>query len=190
MPDRDFINDCIDIYNKYCYPILFSDLHRPAIWPVIVVAIVIFLAVSEIGSQSCVDGHCNHYKNIEPSCPDDLSSDNIDTLISRIKINHTVVGWRRALIVAILLALVILFLFSPSELPDGFDFFLVATILFLVIYFTTTWFQWHWWKPRDFKIEEKLLQLRHTVKGREINGELHRYGSGSVMDQIDSILSY
>lgn len=184
----NFIDDCINIYNNYCHPILFDNIDRPPFWPVIVMALIIFLAVGEIGSQSCENGGCNHYKNIEKSSSNNSTSD-IDTLISRVKINHTVVGWRRALIAAMLLSLVILFLFYPG-LPDGFDFFLVATFLFLIIYFITAWFQWHWWKARDFKIEEKLLRLRHNIKDDEIDRELEgNYHGDSIMNTIESILS-
>lgn len=191
MPDRNFIDDCINIYNDYCYPILFSNINRPAIWPVIVTAIIIFLTIEEISSQSCGDGYCNHYKNIDPSSVDDLSSKNIDTLISRIILNHTTVGWRRALIIAMLLSLIILAVFY-SELPDGFDFFLVSTFIFLAIYLTSSWFQWNWWRVHDYKIEQSLLNLRHNVKEKEINMELNRshqdFGDPSVTRHIESIL--
>lgn len=193
MTNRNFIDDCIHIYNEYCYPVLFGEMDRPPIWPVIVTAIIIFLSISEIGSQSCQNGKCNHYNNIEPSSISGPSSKNIDTLISRLKLNHTVVGWRRALILAMLLSLIILCLFYPG-LPDGFDFFLISTILFLLIYFTTAWFQWHWWKPLDYKIEDRLLSLRHKIKEQEIDNEIRKYrdnylnGYSSVMDKISSIL--
>ena len=190
MTDSNFIDDCMNIYNK-CSHVLFDDnIDRPPFWPVIVTALIIFLTVGEIGSQSCENGACNHYKNVEPS--DESTTGDIDNLISRVKINHTVVGWRRALIIAMLLSLIVLVIFYPG-LPDGFDFFLVATIIFLSVYFTTSWFQWHGWKARDFKIEEKLLHLRNNIKEKEIyyktNNSNDYYGYSSVMNHIDSILS-
>lgn len=179
MSDNNFIDDCINIYNNYCYPALFGNINRPPFWPVIVTAIIIFLAIGEIGSQSCENGSCGHYKNIA------VSKNKIDELISRVKLNHTTVGWRRALIIAMLLSLIILCIFY-SGLPDGFDFFLVSTILFLIIYFTSSWFQWHWWKARDFKIEKHLLQLRHQVNDMKY----HRNDkNNNSMYYIDSILS-
>ena len=199
MSNRNLIDDCVNIYNQYCYPVLFGELQRPPIWPVIVTAIIIFLAIGEIGSQSCENGCCKHYKNIDKSCSCNESSKNIDTIISRIKLNHTSVGWRRALILAMLLSLIILMIFYPG-LPDGFDFFLISTILFLLIYFTSSWFQWHWWKARDFQIEQKLLNLRHNIKDieieREIENELNKNlnknrntnGYDSVMNHLSSIL--
>ena len=184
-----FIHECINFYNEYCRPIIFDEINRAPFWPVIVMALIIFLTVSEIGSQSCADGHCNHFRSIDP--PSDITSKNIDSLISRIRINHTVVGWRRALILAMILSLIIL-MFYDDGLPSGFDFFLVAVIIFLAIYLTTSWLQWHWWKARDFKVEDQLLLLRSEVKEREIKEQISRnrnyYGDMSVMSHIESIL--
>ena len=168
MPKPNFIDDCMYLYYSYCYPIFFGKIGGPPIWPVIVVSIIIFIAVAEIGSQSCQGGKCNHYKSVESVKYSDPSSKTIDGIISRINLNHTVVGWRRALILAIILALSVLMYFYPG-LPDGYDFFLVATILFIVIYLFSVWFQWHWWKGRDHKIENKLLGLRHKVKNIELD---------------------
>lgn len=188
--EQNFIDDCIAIYNKYCYPVLFENISRPPIWPVIVMAIIIFIAVAEIGSQSCQDGHCNHYDSIYKVSDKDPSTEHIDSLVSRVKLNHTVVGWRRALLLAIILSLIILVLFYPG-LPDGFDFFLVSTILFLVIYFTSTWFQWHWWKAKDFNIEDSLYHLRHQIKQKELDHcqRSNRMNHGDpIINKISSIL--
>ncbi len=184
-----FIDECRSFYHKYCSPIIFDSIERPPFWPVIVMALIIFLAVSEIGSQSCADGNCNHYRSVEPNST--ITSKSIDSLISRVSINHTVVGWRRALILAMLLSLIIL-AFYEDNLPNGFDFFLVATIIFLAIYLTSSWLQWHWWKARDFKIEDELLLLRNKIKETEIKKEISReknyYGDMSVMNHLESIL--
>ena len=184
-----FIDECLNFYQKYGYPIIFDTLERPPFWPVIVMALIICLAVTEIGSQSCADGNCDYFNNLETNSK--VTSKSIDNLISRVSINHTVVGWRRALILAMLLSLIILF-FYQDNLPDGFDFFLVATIIFLAIYLTSSWLQWHWWKARDFKIEDELLLLRSKVKDTEIKKKISRernyYGDMSVMNHLESIL--
>lgn len=184
-----FIDECLNFYHRYCSPIIFDNIERPPFWPVIVMALIIFLAVTEIASQSCADGNCNQFKDVEPGS--EITSKSIDSLISRVSINHTVVGWRRALILAMLLSLIILF-FYDDGLPHGFDFFLVATIIFLTISLTSNWLEWHWWKARNFKMEDELLLLRSEVKEREIKKEISReknyYGDMSVMNHIESIL--
>ena len=191
-----FIDSCQKLYNKYCYPVLFNT-NRPPIWPVIVTAIIIFIAIGEIGSQDCSRGKCNHYNNIYKVPKNAPTSKQIDSLISRIQLNHTTIGWRRALLLAMLLSLIIFAIFSPG-LPDGFDFFLVSTILFLVIYFSTAWLQWHWHRCKDYEEEEYLLKLRHQIKDMELNNNHNKrkqkyYNSGqgypSVMHHLESILS-
>ena len=91
-----------------------------------------------------------------------------------------------------LLSLIILAIFY-HDLPDGFDFFLVSTILFLIIYFTSAWFQWHWWRVRDYNIEKGLLELIHNIKEIQMNNNRYdnkrNYGNSSVMKHLDSILS-
>jgi hypothetical protein len=167
MSESGFINGCSNIYYKYCYPLLFGEIRGPPIWPVIVISIIIFLAVAEIGSQSCQNGDCNHYKNLEKVGNNPTSVKMIDNIISRVNLNHTTVGWRRAMILSMILSIIILSMFY-SGLPDGFDFFLVATILFIIMYLLSVWFQWHWWKAKDNKIESRLLNLRNEVKDIEL----------------------
>ena len=49
---NNLIDSCKKIYNK-CYSMITNNnIKRPAIWPVIVMAIIIFIVVGEIGSQS------------------------------------------------------------------------------------------------------------------------------------------
>ncbi len=197
MSETNLFDDCVYLYNNYCYPILFGEMYRPPIWPVIVLSIIIFVAVAEIGSQSCQNGNCNHYKNADFTKPSDSSSKTIDGIISIVKLNHTIVGWRRALILSIILSLSILVYFY-SELPDGYDFFLISTILFIVIYLFSVWFQWHWWKGRDHNIENKLLHLRHNIKNIELDSNCYNNNNyynknnnnsfSSVLDHINSIL--
>lgn len=193
MSYQNMFNDYNYFYQKYLEPVFFGNIVRPQFWPVIVTALIIFLTISEIGSQSCADGNCGHFRSVNAPNNENkkLTSNYIDGLISRIKLNHTVVGWRRSLILAIILSLIILLPYNDG-LPDGLDFFLIATILFLIIYFVSSWFQWHWWKARDHEMEDELLLLRDDIKKREIKKDISKkdnyYGDFSVMSHIESIL--
>ena len=176
----NYVDNCIyfvqDNYNKYI-----GHVDRAPFWPVLITAIIIFLAVSEIGSQDCDSGSCGHYKSKIKT------NNDVDNVINQLRLNHTSIGWRRALILSMLLSLIIITLFYPG-LPDGFDFFLVSTILFLIIYFTGSWFEWHWWNVKDNQIEDRLLELRHNINEIKLNRKDNYYES-SVMRHISSILS-
>lgn len=181
MPESLF-NNFISIYYDYCYPILFTDIDRPAFWPVLVTAIIIFITVSEINSHSNKNNKSN--KNNSKTI-NTKPSNKIDEIISRTNLNHTVISWRRSLLLSIVLSLIIL-AFLYNKLPHGFDFFLVTTILFIVIYLPNIWVQWNWWKNRDYKIENELLDLRHQIKEHELFVDNNRYDP--VMRKIAPIL--
>jgi hypothetical protein len=96
---------------------------------------------------------------------------------------------------SMILSLIILTIFYPG-LPDGFDFFLVSAICFLVLYFSTAWFQYHWWRPKDYEQEDYLYNLRHQVREMELDKNLLKrkqiYGDKgypSVTNKINSVLS-
>ena len=198
----NIVDDCVNLYNKYCHPILFSEIKRPPIWPVIVTAIIIFIAVGEIGSQDCTNGHCNHYKNVDPELEKgELLSQKVDYVIEKLRLNHTVVGWRRALLLSMILSLVILIGYYAC-LPDGFDYFLVTFILFVVIYGSSVCLQWYWWRSRDNIEEEHLYKLRNQIKQYEIQygnpskSSDHSYNNDTTdlfsdsYDYVNSILSF
>jgi len=164
----DFKNTCSNFYNNYCEPLLFRNFRGPPFWPVIVVSIVLFLLSTEIGSQDCVDGNCNHYNDYTKSInKKDKPSKSIDKIINMIRLNHTLVNWRRAMIVAIFLSTIITF-FVYSGLPPGIDFLIVATVIFTFLYLSDAWVQIHWWNFNDTKVEDKLLELRNHLKQDEI----------------------
>ena len=130
------------------------------IWPIIVLTLVIFLIWADDGSQNCLNQYCN---NSAPTvAKNDTPVQSIDKIIDAVRTNHTLVGWRRAIIVALIVSLLVLILLY-KRFPDGFTVFLIATFVFVGVYFIDIWFQAHWWKMNDMKIEESLYKLRSTL---------------------------
>ncbi len=151
--------DFIKRYYDDLHPALFSEINT-VVWPIIVFFIVIILIAAEVAYQKPQNtNNSNNAKN---------PTTNIDEVINNNNLNHNVVGWRRAMLLSIFLSLIVLIGFY-AEFPDGYDFFLVAVILFIVIYLFSVWFQWNWWKPKDTIIESELLKIRHKIKDIEIN---------------------
>ena len=125
------------------------------IWPIIVILLVVFLIWSEYGSQDCRYQNCNNRAQIIDH-DDDLGSA-IDKIKHNVYLNHTLVGWRRALLAAILLTVITLFIFCP-EMPDGFTVIIVTVIFFVFIYFSSAWIQHRWWRNNDRKLDKALDQ--------------------------------
>lgn len=183
MSEKNFVDDCVNFYKTQIYPALFTDIERAPIWPVVTVATIIYLLSSEINT-SLYDSRNNVEQTI---------SDRIDKVIDHIAMNHEAVEWRRVLLISIFLSLVILYLFNP-KFPDGFDFFLVTFLIFLVLYPISNLFSYYWHESKDGIHKEKLLKLRNQVVGMEIEEEIknkHVYYEGypEVMDHINSIIS-
>ncbi len=154
-------------YNTY-ENVLCRDFGGPPIWPLFVFAILLFLVSSEFGSQDCVDGKCNHYKTVEDIEKTDTISLSIDKIIDRIRLNHTVVDWRRVMFLSIIISSVILFYYY-GDLPPGFVFFMLTVIIFVIVYLSHSWVQAHWWKMNDWKIEDALIELRNKSKKYELS---------------------
>ena len=131
------------------------------IWPFIIILLVAFLIWTEDGSQNCLNKKCNN------SCPEinkqDKPTHMIDKIIENVRLNHTEVIWRRSLLVAIFASLLIFVLFYRKGFPHGIKMFLLIVIIFLGVYFSTSWLQLKWWKANNSKIESSLYRLRANI---------------------------
>lgn len=141
------------------------------IWPLIIIVIVVFLISTEDKSQNCVFQRCS---NRSPDLlPTDTHRHIVDKLITTVRLNHNLVNWRLAMLVSLLVTVIILLIFghqasplcfkSPTEFPQGFTVLVIATIIFITVYFLFNGIQAHQWAQDDHKIEEQLLQLRHRL---------------------------
>ncbi len=134
------------------------DLNQEHIWPLIVIGIVTYLVWTEYGSQDCRHQNCNNRAEI--IYPEDSISEIIKKISSYLSINHAIVEWRRSLLVAIAIGLIVLFIFCPY-FPDGFTVLVTIFLIFFVVHFSSVWLSTHWWKTNDDKIERSLRNLRN-----------------------------
>ena len=132
--------------------------YNTTIWPIIIIVILTFILWSEYGSQDCRHQNCNNVALVINS--NNTITETIDKTIYNLRKNHTIIGWRRALLVAIIASIIILIIFCPY-FPHGFTVFLTILIIFVIVYFAQAWFQARWWRPRDRKIEQMLQKLRN-----------------------------
>jgi len=147
-------------------------LNNIAIWPLIVIVVLVYLIWSEYGSQDCRRQNCNNRARIvyvedrydlsgvgHRKEMVDSDEEIIDKISDNLMLNHTIVTWRRSIIVAILAAIIILLIFC-KEFPHGFTVLLTILIIFMAVQISANWFQAHWWLFNDYRIEESLKMLR------------------------------
>lgn len=128
----------------------------PILWPFIVIILIAFLIWTEDGSQNLNNPRAHH----QP--PSITATDLPDDIISKVKIavrnSSEVVGWRRALIVSLILSLILLFLLLPV-FPAGFTIFLITLLFFVPIYFISVWFSSTYLKRNANNLQQALDQI-------------------------------
>ncbi len=140
----------------------------PPLWLLFILVLIIFLCWTERGSQDCLHRRCiNATPHVELQ---DETGSAIDKTIETLRKNHTLVGWRRALLIALIVTIPIYYLmrrtsspklgFLSGIIPSGYEFFVIATIIFVITYFSSVWLNYVWFAPRDLAIEQTLLQIR------------------------------
>ena len=118
---------------------------------IILVIIIAFLIWAEDRSQNGLNKPCQH------SCPtfssNDTMEDKIDKLIRTINLNHTVVEWRRSLLVAIICGLFIMIILRTINNECSLNgIFVVILVIFLILYMSSGYIYWSWFEPMDRKM--------------------------------------
>lgn len=126
-------------------------------WPVVVITLSVFLVLSEYGSQDCTEQQC--HMRASSISPGDDKTTAINKVLAAVENNHTVVNWRRSMLISILVALAILFVASPHRLPSGRVFLLVCLVVFSALYLFSTLDQNLHWAPVDEEIKNLLHRL-------------------------------
>lgn len=128
-------------------------------WPwvaLLFLLLFVYLVATEIQSQDCADRLCYNTTS-EPNL-DDKSSAMIDKLVTTLRVNHSPVEWRKALLIGMIVSLVVIVVFNiPLTLCT---FILLGLIVFIFVYFASTWTNWVWWRCHDTYIERQLIALR------------------------------
>lgn len=128
-------------------------------WLILPLAIGIYIIFTEPASQSCLNKKC--YNSTPPMELNDSIKQGIDKTIETLRKNHTLVGWRRAILIGLITAIPISYIVA-KEFPSGFIFLGISFIVAFGAYFMTVWFEYVWWFARDNEIEKELLKLRRT----------------------------
>lgn len=134
----------------------------PSSWPFIALLfllLVVYLISTEIQSQDCLDRLCYNTTS-EPNLTDGPNQA-IDKMVTTLRVNHSPVEWRKALLIGLIASLIIIVVLGiPLKLSN---FILVGLIIFLFVYFAATWTSWKWWRELDVYIERHLVVMRYHV---------------------------
>lgn len=140
-------------------------------WLIIVVFLIFFTIWSEHGSQDALNRLCH---NSTPAVePGDSINVSIEKTIETVRKNHTLVGWRRSLLIGLIVAIPIIWVIK-GQFPTGFIFLVVVGAVTIGAYFSTVWMEYNWWSGIDTKIEDGLLDLltKEDLKARILKDDL------------------
>lgn len=154
-PDTEPLPDHLSIFNYD---------NTWAIWPVIFMGVIIYLILSEIGSQDCTTQNCNN--KLPVLNDDDTSVEMIDKINEALRKLHRTVTWRLSMICAIIISVFILAVFYMSKMISGIVFFILVLTIFFIIAACFSWFNAHFHRQNSYKEEQTLYELRHKVQQR------------------------
>jgi hypothetical protein len=131
-------------------------------WPwiaLLFLLLFVYLVSTEIQSQDCHERLC--YNTTPTPNPEDTPYSMIDKLITTLRVNHSPVEWRKALLLGLITSLIVLAFFAKCLTLS--NFILVGLIVFIVVYFAATWTNWTYWRGVDTCLERELLRLRSKI---------------------------
>lgn len=133
-----------------------------AIWPVIIMTVLVYLVVSEIGSQDCTTQKCNN--KLTPIYETDTTVEMIDKINEGLRKNHRTVTWRISMICAIIISIFIVSFFYATKMISGIVMFLLILVIFFIVAAIFSWFNAHYYRQISYKEEQTLQELRHKVQ--------------------------
>ena len=135
---------------------------QPQTWPFVALLFLllfVYLIWTEIQSQDCDGRLC--YNTTPQAESTDTAREMIDKMITTLRVNHSPVEWRKALLIGLFVSFLVIVLTGLTL--NLRNFVLAGLIVFILVYFAATWTNWVYWKEIDVYIERQLLQLRsHT----------------------------
>lgn len=151
-----------EMFSAQCGPYQYCQVEtKYYFWIIIVIVLIVFLFWTEINHNECTDQLCHMKAELMEKT--DTTEEMINKVISNLTLNHNIVNWRRSMLISLLLAFGVIFIFYHVFAP-GFDYIMIVLILFFIIYFSTAWVGAHWWKNNDKKIEKELRKIRSLIK--------------------------
>ena len=131
-------------------------------WPLlglVILLLFVYIVATEIQSQDCDSRLC--YNTTSAPNNEDQPEQMIDKMVTTLRVNHSPVEWRKALLIGLIVAyLVIVVLDVPLTLSN---YLLTVFIIFIIVYFASTWTNWTSWRCLDNWIERELIRLRSEI---------------------------
>lgn len=123
----------------------------------VVLLIIIYITHSEIGSQDCLNYKCHSW--IDTPTVDTPIDENIEKIINMIQNSYTLVGWRRSIIIGLVLSFIITKIVLYNYNLGWREYFIVSIIIMVFSYTAYQWMQLHWLKPIGWKAENIITGL-------------------------------
>lgn len=146
---------CLGTYKAYKAERL--DLYCPA-------------EIKKYCKDKCGDNKGKYYEKGQPK-----NSDNINELLNKIKISTnceaSTVKWRRSLLLAMIISLLIS-LIILQRFPSGKEMFLMVFITFIIIYFSFSYYEYHYNKYPMININKSVNYIRNKLRLENIETDL------------------
>jgi hypothetical protein len=128
----------------------------------ILVLVLLFLLWLEWYSQDCENNKpCSHYA-VMPEEDEDINS-YIDKLVVAVRNNYNFVAWRQAIILALILTPVIIYLLF-CRLPTIWEWIVLVLIIFIGVSLSSSWLWNRFLYPNNKKVEEALLNIKRRER--------------------------
>jgi hypothetical protein len=102
-------------------------------WPIIIIAVVIYAMSSEDGSQNCTKGFCHHLQWY-PSDSTDPTGEVVLRLQHYFEARSTFVQWRLGLVAAVLVTLLLGLVLEPKSRNGLYVFILAVVVVMTTLY--------------------------------------------------------
>lgn len=126
------------------------------LWLYVCLGIVAFTIWGEYGSQDCRSQQC--INRVEKITHEDDEKKARQKLIRAINNNHKLVVWRRVICISMILAIIILYVYSKQKI-HGFKVFLISFFIFIVLYALTAHHMFTQIKTNDEDIVSALEDI-------------------------------
>lgn len=158
-PKIGIISPFYDDSQSFLYFYL-KQVKRLMWWLLLVILIIVHVTRVEYRSQ---DNRRYQCANTTPRAhKTDEYEEMIDKTIYTMRRNHSIVSWRRAIVISLLLAFPIVY-FLTGQVQNGFKYVGVVFLIALFIYFSHVFVEHNLWFKNGLKIEDELLQLRNKL---------------------------
>lgn len=129
----------------------------------LVIVIIIVLIVYEYKDHDCITGKACYHR-IEPPTFNDENNivEYINGVQDMIQQGYNPVIWRMALIVALIIALPVIY-FIQGRWPTPIEYIVVVIIIFLAVYFSYGWLWAHFYQPNIKYVQDTLNNLQNNL---------------------------